>query len=322
MKANAPKRKIFDAVDMMTADEAKTESGNGLQYLPLDAVKPFHDHPFRMYEGERLEDMVQSIREHGVLNPVIVRKQKDGYEMLSGHNRQRAAMLAGIDKIPAIVKENLSDEDAIVYVIETNMIQRSFSELLPSEKAAVLAVRYEKISSQGKRNDILQEIAALNGQEGTCGHDVHKSRSRDELGNEYGMTGRNIARYMRVDKLIPEFKEELDNGSLSLVAAVDLSYLSEKEQKAVAAAASEDKVKLNPKNAAAIRAESGNITQKSIQEIVDSADRQKKKEMVNIKLPTAVYQKYFADRKTAEAADIVEKALEAWFRKEAADIVQ
>ena len=322
MKANAPKRKIFDAVDMMTADEAKTESGNGLQYLPLDAVKPFHDHPFRMYEGERLEDMVQSIREHGVLNPVIVRKQEDGYEMLSGHNRQRAAMLAGIDKIPAIVKENLSDEDAIVYVIETNMIQRSFSELLPSEKAAVLAVRYEKISSQGKRNDILQEIAALNGQEGTCGHDVHKSRSRDELGNEYGMTGRNIARYMRVDKLIPEFKEELDNGALSLVAAVDLSYLSEKEQKAVAAMVSEDKVKLNPKNAAAIRAESGNITQKSIQEIVDSADRQKKKEMVNIKLPTAVYQKYFADRKTAEAADIVEKALEAWFRKEAADIVQ
>ena len=166
--------------------------------------------------------------------------------MLSGHNRQRAAMLAGLDKIPAIVKENLSDEDAIVYVIETNMIQRSFSELLPSEKAAVLTVRYEKISSQGKRNDILQEIAALNGQEGTCGHDVHKFRSRDELGNEYGMTGRNIARYMRVDKLIPEFKEELDNGALSLVAAVDLSYLSEKEQKAVAAAASEDKVKLNP----------------------------------------------------------------------------
>ena len=322
MKANAPKRKIFDAVDMMMADEAKTEFGNGLQYLPLDAVKPFHDHPFRMYEGERLEDMIQSIREHGVLNPVIVRKQEDGYEMLSGHNRQRAAMLAGIDKIPAIVKENLSDDDAIVYVIETNMIQRSFSELLPSEKAAVLAVRYEKISSQGKRNDILQEIAALNGQEGTCGHDVHKSRSRDELGNEYGMTGRNIARYMRVDKLIPEFKEELDNGSLSLVAAVDLSYLSEKEQEAVAAAASEDKVKLNPKNAAAIRAESGNITQKSIREIADSAARQKKKEIVNIKLPAAVYQKYFADRKTAEAADIVEKALEAWFRKEVPDIVQ
>ena len=109
---------------------------------------------------------------------------------------------------------------------------------------------------------------------------------------------------------------------MSLVAAVDLSYLSEEEQKAVAAAVSEDKVKLNPKNTAAIRAESGNITQKSIREIADSAARQKKKEMVNIKLPAAVYQKYFADRKTAEAADIVEKALEVWFRKEASDIVQ
>ena len=324
MKANGAKRKIFnDAIDLLDQmEEATVVPKNAVRMLPAESIRPFQGHPFRMYEGERLEDMVQSIREHGVLNPVIVRKQKDGYEMLSGHNRQRAAMLAGIDKIPAIVKENLSDEDAIVYVIETNMIQRSFSELLPSEKAAVLAVRYEKISSQGKRNDILQEIAALNGQEGTCGHDVHKSRSRDELGNEYGMTGRNIARYMRVDKLIPEFKEELDNGALSLVAAVDLSYLSEKEQKAVAAAVSEDKVKLNPKNAAAIRAESGNITQKSIREIADSAARQKKKEMVNIKLPAAVYQKYFADWKTAEAADIVEKALEAWFRKEAPDMVQ
>ena len=324
MKANGAKRKIFnDAIDLLDQmEEAAAVPENAVRMLPAESIRPFRGHPFRMYEGERLEDMIQSIREHGVLNPVIVRKQEDGYEMLSGHNRQRAAMLAGLDKIPAIVKENLSDEDAIVYVIETNMIQRSFSELLPSEKAAVLAVRYEKISSQGKRNDILQEIAALNGQDGTCGHDVHKSRSRDELGNEYGMTGRNIARYMRVDNLIPEFKEELDNGALSLVAAVDLSYLSEKEQKAVASAVSEDKVKLNPKNAAAIRAESGNITQKSIQEIVDSADRQKKKEMVNIKLPTAVYQKYFADRKTAEAADIVEKALEAWFRKEAPDIVQ
>ena len=239
MKANGAKRKIFnDAIDLLVRmEEAAAVPENAVRMLPAESIRPFRGHPFRMYEGERLEDMIQSIREHGVLNPVIVRKQEDGYEMLSGHNRQRAAMLAGIDKIPAIVKENLSDEDAIVYVIETNMIQRSFSELLPSEKAAVLAVRYEKISSQGKRNDILQEIAALNGQEGTCGHDVHKSRSRDELGNEYGMTGRNIARYMRVDKLIPEFKEKLDNGALSLVAAVDLSYLSEKEQKAVAAAA-------------------------------------------------------------------------------------
>ena len=120
-------------------------------------------------------------------------------------------------EVPAIVKTDLSDEEAYVYVIETNLLQRSFAELLPSEKAAVLVARYEKISSQGKRNDIRQEIETL---EETCGHDVHKSRqrtcghdvhksqkSRDGLGEEYGMTGRNIARYMRLDRLIPEFKD-------------------------------------------------------------------------------------------------------------------
>lgn len=122
MKANAPKRKIFDAVDM----------------IPVDKIKPFHDHPFYLYEGERLDDMVESIREHGVLNPVIVRKKSRGYEMLSA--------------------------------------------------------RYEKVIRQGKRNDILRESEEI----GTYEHDVHKSKSRDGIGEEYGMTGRNIARYMRV----------------------------------------------------------------------------------------------------------------------------
>ncbi len=202
MKANGPKRKIFDAVDMMTADVPQAETGNGLQSLPVDSIKPFHDHPFRLYQGERLNDMVESIREHGVLNPVIVRKKGSSYEMLSGHNRQNAAKIAGLTEIPAIVKEGLSDEEAYVYVIETNVIQRSFTDLAPSEKAAVLSARYEKVISQGRRNDILQEIEEI----GTCGHDVHKSRSRDGIGEEYGMTGRNIARYMRVDKLIRPFK--------------------------------------------------------------------------------------------------------------------
>lgn len=168
MKANAPKRKIFDAVDMMMADASQAETGNGLQSLPVDKIKPFHDHPFHLYEGERLDDMVESIREHGVLNPVIVRKKGCDYEMLSGHNRQNAARIAGLTEIPAIVKEGLTDEEAYVYVIETNVIQRSFTDLAPSEKAAVLSARYEKVISQGKRNDILREIEEI----GTCGHDV------------------------------------------------------------------------------------------------------------------------------------------------------
>ena len=221
MKANAPKRKVFqDALDLLAENPVQDTSVavNGIVSIPVEEIHPFHDHPFRLYEGERLEDMVQSIREHGVLNPVIVRKAARGYEMLAGHNRTNAAKIAGLTEVPAIVKTDLSDEDAYVYVIETNLLQRSFAELLPSEKAAVLVARYEKISSQGKRNDIRQEIEAL---EETCGHDVHKSqKSRDGLGEEYGMTGRNIARYMRLDRLIPEFKDAVDKGTLAMVAAV------------------------------------------------------------------------------------------------------
>lgn len=195
MKANAPKRKVFqDALDLLAEDSVKdtVETVSGIVTIPVDEIHPFRDHPFRLYEGERLEDMVQSIREYGVLNSVIVRKTARGDEMLVGHNRTNAAKIAGLTEVPAIVKTDLSDEDAYVYVIETNLLQRSFAELLPSEKAAVLVARYEKISSQGKRNDIRQEIEVL---EETCGHDVHKSqKGHDGLGEEYGMTGRNIAR--------------------------------------------------------------------------------------------------------------------------------
>ena len=134
MKANGAKRKIFsDAVDLLAGAEEVCAVENGIRMLPIDSISPFRRHPFRLYEGERLEDMVESIREHGVLNPVIVWQEGDGYEMLAGHNRQ---------------------------------------------VAAVLAERYEKVSSQGRRNDILEEIARLNGQDtaGTC--PICRRRSR------------------------------------------------------------------------------------------------------------------------------------------------
>lgn len=111
MKTNAPKRKIFDAVDMLTeeavAPATMPKRKNGVTMLSIDSIKPFHDHPFHLYEGDRLDDMIQSIRDHGILNPVIVRTTEDGYEMLSGHNRQNAARLAGLTEIPAIIKTDL-----------------------------------------------------------------------------------------------------------------------------------------------------------------------------------------------------------------------
>lgn len=305
MKANAPKRKVFqDALDLLDEDPVKDTPVpvNGIVSIPVEEIHPFHDHPFRLYEGDRLEDMVQSIKNHGVLNPVIVRKAARGYEMLAGHNRTNAAKIVGLTEVPAIVKTDLSDEDAYVYVIETNLLQRSFAELLPSEKAAVLVARYEKISSQGKRNDIRQEIEAL---EETCGHDVHKSRkrtcghdvhksqkSRDGLGEEYGMTGRNIARYMRLDRLIPEFKDAVDKGTLAMVAAVDLSYLNVKMQKLIQQVAEAEGKKLKPKQAVELRKMGKEITKEGIESVL-AGKEQKKPQSVSVKLPLELYEKYF-----------------------------
>lgn len=185
MKTNS-KRKVFgDAVDLLMGDMEEVAMPRGVQMVPVKNIQPFHDHPFHLYEGERLEDMIASVKEHGVLNPVIVQKLDTGYEMLSGHNRWNAANLAGIKEIPAIVKTDLSEEEAYVYVIETNLMQRSFSDLAISEKAAVLKARYEKGSCQGKRNDILNEIARLEGKQVadvTCGHSDHKLKTRDSIG--------------------------------------------------------------------------------------------------------------------------------------------
>ena len=318
MKANAPKRKIFDAVDMMTPEVPQAETGNGLRILSADAIKPFQDHPFHLYEGERLNDMVESIREHGVLNPVIVRKKGGGYEMLSGHNRQNAARIAGLTEIPAIVKEGLTDDEAYGYVIETNVIQRSFTDLTPSEKAAVLSARYEKVISQGRRSDILKEIAEISGENGTCGHDVHKSRSRDSIGEEYGMTGRNIARYMRADKLIRPLKDRLDAGELALTAAVELSYLSEAEQEIVAAKDS----RLDEKKAKTIRASAGDLTEEKLEEILHPVKASAQKKMASVKIPAEAEEKYFSGLRAQERTDLVLHALEAWFAGKEAVCVQ
>ena len=332
MIVNAPKRKVFqDALDLLAEDpvEEKTEPVNGIVSLPVDEIHPFHDHPFRLYEGERLDDMVQSIKDYGVLNPVIVRKAARGYEMLAGHNRTNAGRIAGLTEVPAIVKTDLSDEDAYVYVIETNLLQRSFADLLPSEKAAVLVAPYEKISSQGKRNDIMREIEVL---EETCGHDVHKSgkttcghdvhksqKSRDGLGEEYGMTGRNIARYMRLDRLIPEFKEAVDKGTLAMVAAVDLSYLNVKMQKLIQQVAEAEGKKLKPKQAVELRKMGKEITKEAVEKVL-AGKEQKKPQSVSVKLPVEVYEKYFAQMDAGEVQEIMKKALEGYFGKEAAGV--
>lgn len=318
MKANAPKRKVFqDAVDLLgMPEEVNVPVSNDQTMIPIEKIVPFHNHPFRLYEGERLADMVESIKEHGVLNPVIVQKVADKYEMLAGHNRWNAAKIAGVSEIPAIVKEGLSEEEAYVYVIETNLMQRSFTDLLPSEKAVVLAERYEKVMCQGKRNDILEEIARLNGVDAsnTCGHDVHKSKNRDSIGEDYGMTGRNIARYMRLNQTVEQIKEMVDAGTMAMVTAVELSYLSEEEQKQVCTVLDEYGVKIKNAQAVELHNAAGSLTEDMVKSILVGVV--KEKPVSDAKMFTQIKKKYFKGKSTEEVMEVLEQALTSWFARE------
>lgn len=318
MKANAPKRKVFqDAVDLISPPEDMVNPvNNGQTMISVKKVVPFHNHPFRLYEGKRLDDMVESIKEHGVLIPVIVQKIADGYEMLSGHNRWNAAKIAGIKEIPAIVKENLTEREAYVYVIETNMLQRSFDDLLPSEKAAVLAERYEKVMCQGRRNDILEEIAMLNSMDSseTCGHDVHKSKSRDAIGEDYGMTGRNIARYMRLNQTTDQIKEMVDDGVMAMVTAVELSYLSEEEQKQVCSVMEEHGGKIKNAQAVELHNSAGSLTADKVKDIL--VGDAKEKPVSDAKMFAQIKKKYFKGKSTDEIMGVLEQALTTWFARE------
>ena len=320
MKANAPKRQIFDAVDLLTDEMPAVQAvaENSIRMLNVDSLRPFEKSPFRLYEGERMAEMVENVKEHGILNPVIVQEIPDGYRMLSGHNRLEAAKHSGITEIPAIVKKDLTEQEAWVYVIETNMLQRSFAELSYSEKAAVLAERYDKIISQGKRNDIILELEVLSGGGSTCGHDDHKceGRSRVSLGEEYGMSESSVARLLRVNKLIPELKEKLDNGELNLTAAVQLSYADEEIQQAAAAA---DRP-ISREMAVQLRAE--DMTPDAARAILtEPAQKKPKAAGRSVRLPADVYERYFHQTDAKTAAEIIEAALKAWFAgKEAADV--
>lgn len=318
MKANGPKRKVFnDAVDLLMEDIPEIP-GKGIQMLSVEEIQAFHDHPFHLYEGERMEDMIESIKEHGILNPVIVQKTERGYEMLSGHNRMNAARIAGIKQIPAIVKTNLTEEEAYVYVIETNLMQRSFTDLLMSEKAAVLKARYEKVSNQGKRNDILKEIARLEGKDTgtTSGHCDQKLTTRDSIGKEYELSGSSVGRLLKINDLIQPLKDMLDRGSLYAKVGIQLAFLSKEEQTLVYEIIGDKKVKLTQEMVIKLRSHAGSLTKGIVERYLDTKPAKKK----CYKVPSRIVDKYFVGMDPNQVDNIVEQALEAWFHKEAADV--
>lgn len=205
--------------------------------VELSDLLAFKNHKFALYEGEKLDSLVQSIKALGIMSPIIVRhiEGTNSYEILSGHNRVNAARLAGLEKVPVNCVD-VDDNEAVLIATETNFCQRSMEEMSCSERAAAIAWWHSAVKKQGVRNDLINEILkaekALDlGQNGTCGHGVQKLESDDNLtSSKFDMSPRNIRRYLRIDTLIDELKSRLDDGEFGIKSAVSLSYLTPVQQ--------------------------------------------------------------------------------------------
>ncbi|GHV09085.1 hypothetical protein FACS1894217_12610 [Clostridia bacterium] len=281
-----------------------------IRQLPIANLVPFSNHPFKLYDGKRFDDMVESVKANGILVPIVVRPLGDQYEILSGHNRVEAAKVAELEAVPAVVREGLSDDEALLIVTETNLIQRSFADMKPSERALALATHYGAMKKKsGYRSDLLEEIETL-----TCSPVAHRSRSRDKLGTQYGLSKDTIARYLRVNELIDELKEMLDQGTIAMRAAVSLSYLKEKEQWLVLQALQDKSTQLTMRKAEELRDLSGQggLTEEAVVKLLKAESAIVKP--TKVKVSGDVMSRYFGEKQDPkEIEDVIAKALEAWF---------
>lgn len=203
----------------MTDDSRKEARLPHIYEIPLEQIDDFPNHPFQVRLDEDMDQLVQSVKERGVITPVTLRQKEDGrYELVSGHRRRKACELAGITTIPAEIKE-LDRDSAIILMVESNL-QRS--TILPSEKAFSYKMRLEAMKRQGQRTDLTSVPLA------------QKSTSRAELGKAVGESQDQVRRYIRLTELIPTILQMVDEGKIAFRPAVELSYLTAEEQNVLA----------------------------------------------------------------------------------------
>ena len=254
--------------------------------------------------------------------PVIARKTaSDKFEILAGHNRINAAKCAGLETVPTIVLEDVSDEEAMVYVVETNLMQRSFNDMQHSEKAKVISMHHNKMFSQGKRNDVLERLKALENPEAlksdtSTQAGLDKGQRTDEkIGEMYGLARNTVARYLRIDKLLHELRVLLDNGAIPFLAAVEVSFLHKHEQQQLLRFLDEGYA-INERKAKALRVQSKaeTLDDNTMQDIMmeQVAAPENKPRRVNIS--GEFYGRYFKPEQSAqEVESIVEEALKLYF---------
>ena len=293
-----------------------------VQNLPIDKLVPYKAHPFKLYEGKRFDDMAESVKENGILLPIIVRPaDSNTYEVLSGHNRVKAAKAAGLNSVPAIVRNGLSEDEAMLIVTETNLIQRSFADLSHSERALAISKHYETIKKSGQRPklifDIENMLKAQNSELSEANVPIdNRTKSLIKTAAYYGLDGSTAARYIRIDKLIGPLKDMVDDGDLAVYSGVALSYLSEKEQEIVEDTAANGNYKIDMKKAEALRLASKNrtLTARYVEDLLSGRKKVKEASPSSFKLQGRLVAKYFTKgEKKAEIEKTIIQALEYYF---------
>ncbi len=274
---------------------------NDVVILPIEDLVDFEAQPFKVVDDEAMQELADSIRTVGVLVPIIVRPMKDGkHEIIAGHRRKRASILAGKNTIPARILE-LNDDQAAILLVDSNL-QRE--KLLPSERAYAYKMKLEALKHQGIKNEF------------TCGHDVHKLKSRDKIGQAFGESGRQVQRYIRLTELIYQLLDKVDEDIIKFIAGVEVSYLDTKHQVLLNDVIDYNCCEVNAKQGTQIKKYflDGDLSEDKINEILKGEESKKPKEKISINYTRL--KEYFPKEYTPQQCEeALWGILDKWFSK-------
>lgn len=300
MKSSGRKPSLTSYDDIFSTEASRQQEQ--IQRLALSELHPFKDHPFRVLDDDRMMETVESVKEYGVLVPIIARPMPDGgYEIVSGHRRKRACELAGMNEIPAIVRD-LDDDEAVIIMVDSNLQREN---ILPSERAKAYQMKLEAIKHQGERRDL------------TSRQLVGKLEAADLIGQDTGESGRQIQRILRLNNLEPPLIDKVDAGKLAFTPAVELSYLKPEEQQWLDTALENTQQTPSLSQAQRMKRESkqGTLSEQGIMEIM-TENKQTVPAKGSVVLPQEKLTKYFPRSYTTEQMEkVIFKLLDYWMRK-------
>ena len=284
-----------------TEENRQEEQREQVQQIPIDALHPFTNHPFKVLDDEAMARTVESIAQYGVLAPLIARPRPDGngYEIISGHRRQYAAKLAGLDTLPVIVRQ-MSDDAAVILMVDSNL-QRE--HILPSERAFAYKMKLDALKNQGARSDL------------TSRQVVGKLEAADVIGKATDESGRQVQRYVRLTNLIPELLNMVDEKMISFNPAVELSYLSPEQQQEMIKAMDDTQNAPSVSQAKRIKelAQKGQFTSDAVVAIMGE---EKKGELDTVTIKNDILRKYFPRSYTPrQMEEKIIQLLDAWQKK-------